>query len=328
MNSKEIFCELLTNKVSERVVFVPLICSFAAKMKQLSVKEMFSSPDYMSNCQRDAQKLFKYDAITNIFDTSLEAEALGCKIEWQNDYQLPRVISHPLLGKTGTEGLNLNFEEEGRMPIVIEATKRLTTIAGKQAAIIGVVTGPLTLSNHLRGNSFLENDCADTLEILDFAVSICLKVASIYCQLNVDAILIVEDFFDKIDQKVIIKAKPLFESIRNVVHYFEKPLLVLPRNCKDPIIVEDFCDLEIDGLILDNSFSSTLFNDNNICVANTIPTKELLFHPDKIKYNMKDNLNKIVARKSYLVSTDWEVPYNTPIENMMEIVNVLKEIAL
>ena len=71
--------------------FIPLVCSFAAKLRQISVKELFTNPTTLANSLRDAYKLFGYDAVLNAFDPSLEAEALGCEVKWESEEKPPEV---------------------------------------------------------------------------------------------------------------------------------------------------------------------------------------------------------------------------------------------
>lgn len=329
--SKQLFRDLFQKKTSPRVVFIPMLCSFAAKLKQMSVKEMMSRPGHLSNCQRDALRLIGHDAMLNVFDTTLEAEALGCHVEWENEDNLSRIVSHPL-GAQGDVGmLPPHFEQRGRMPIVLEATRRLTTLMGNQAAVIGVITGPLTMGAHLRGDAFLEEvktGMPGADRILQFAGLTCLKESSLYCELNVDAILILEEAAGQINEEIMKAAEPVLQSIINLAHYYEKPLLVFARGCMEMAVVDRFYRSGIDGLILGSPLSIVdlrgLSQNSDVCVAEAIPTNLLLSTPESIRDTIIDCIQRVSAVKGSFLTTDWDIPYHVPIQSLQEIVNCIR----
>lgn len=334
MNSRQLFKDIFQKKPPPGIIFMPLICSFAAKIRQISVKDMLNNPNYLSNCQKDALRLFKYDTMLNVFDTSLEAEALGCGVEWESNERPPRVISHPLEHGESLEALHANFIEKGRMPVVLEATKRMTTLMSKHASVIGVITGPLTIGSHLRGECFL-NELKKGLpaseDILEFSGLISLKIASMYCELNVDAILMVEEVAGKAEVAVLEKSLPVYESVLNTVHYYERPLLILARECEENQI-NVLCSINADGLILGQPRTASLkeISDKvDVSLAYGIPEELFLSTPDEIRDKIIGCLGKSREEgRGVIMATEWEIPYSTPVQNIHEFVKVLKEVLL
>src|SRR3972149_7483653 len=100
-SSKELVRDLFQLRELERVPFIPWVCSFAAQLEQIPVEAMLSDAGLLSRSLLNAQALFRYDAIANVFDPSLEAEACGCAIDWSQGGGLPRGASPPPCGGAG-----------------------------------------------------------------------------------------------------------------------------------------------------------------------------------------------------------------------------------
>lgn len=79
----------------ERMPWVPFVGAHAGKLIGKTATEYLkSSEDYVQGVNR-AIELYKPDGIPVTFDLQIEAEAIGCKLEWTDDNP-PAVISHPL----------------------------------------------------------------------------------------------------------------------------------------------------------------------------------------------------------------------------------------
>ncbi|UCC16314.1 MAG: hypothetical protein JSU58_08065, partial [Dehalococcoidales bacterium] len=74
-NSRELVTNFFEGKTTERPPFLPWVCSFAARLEQVTVKTMLSDPGVLSRALSNTHKLFGYDVILNHFDPALEAEA-------------------------------------------------------------------------------------------------------------------------------------------------------------------------------------------------------------------------------------------------------------
>lgn len=83
------------------------------------------------------------------FDLSLEAEVLGCKLDWTKPDR-PPVMSTPHMDP---EDITIpdNLEEAGRIPIVLKAIEILHDRYDGTVPIMPCVTGPFTLAGHLAG---------------------------------------------------------------------------------------------------------------------------------------------------------------------------------
>jgi uroporphyrinogen-III decarboxylase len=327
MKSKELFQALFKKHKLPRPLYIPLISSFAAKLRQISIQEMFSSPTIYANTLRDAYRLFGFDVLVTSFDPSLEAEALGCKIEWKQEDQPPQVVSHPLAEGNKLIDLEQKWEERGRLPIVLEVTKRLTMLLSKEIAIVGAITGPFTLARHLQGEVFFGELGEDTPyghELLEFANQCCLRLAKLYAELRVDGIIIMENETYKIgDISAVKKLTTGLQPLVNLLHYFGIPLIMLAHGCLKEQS-EALSSLPADGFILDTKPDEIILTYNP-CMATTIPISLLLTDPGLFKETLTQFLNESKIINSLFFSTDWEVPYRTPVQNIHTIMEHIKK---
>ena len=89
------------------------------------------------------------------FDLQLEAEILGCELQWAKDAP-PSVISHPLADTDEIPNTTIS-KNDGRLPLVFDVTKRIKEKVGDEIAIYGLFCGPFTLASHLRGSKIFMN---------------------------------------------------------------------------------------------------------------------------------------------------------------------------
>lgn len=329
-SAKELVKNLFELRDLPRAPFIPWVCSFAAQLEQVQVKAMLSDAGLLSRSLLNAQKLFGYDAIVNVFDPSLEAEACGCKIDYDKDGQLPKVISHPLNEGATLDDLDIaNFDKRGRLPAILEATKRLKIIRGKEVAIIGFITGPLTIAKHLKGESLTTIECnqnpEDTKKLVTAAGSISLKLCRLYCELGVDVIVITEEMLGRLSPVLSQMLVAPLRSIWNVSRFYNVHSLILSKSCIETDI-EPILSLQADGVALSGDIDYTHLRDAALkrkqCCAHNIPTSLLLNSTFQANASPADYSSTPV--KGLFLSTEWEVPYATDVNKMHGIMRIIR----
>lgn len=139
----------------------------------------------LARALQNAQKLFGYDAVVFSFDPPLEAEACGCSINWGKESDLPsvpRLIDLQAVAQTDIS----DIEKRGRLPVVLEAARRLKVLLGRTVAQVGAVTGPLTLATCLSGVGIekLGEGSEEVKGVLRLAGQVTLRVCKAYCELE------------------------------------------------------------------------------------------------------------------------------------------------
>ena len=127
------------------------IYGFASRLNNTSLKDYLNSGELLAFCQLETWKRFGYDAVTVFADNSLESEALGSKISYTED-AYPHIDEYCLNNVHDWKYLSIpDPEEDGRMPVLIEACRILKDEVGEESAVVGTVQGPMTLAGQLLG---------------------------------------------------------------------------------------------------------------------------------------------------------------------------------
>ena len=149
MTGKEIVLSALKLGQPERTPWVPFVGVHAAFLEGIDSETYLRSKELIVKGVENAIKLYKADGIPVVFDLQLEAEALGCRLLWAKENP-PSVCSHPLTEGISVEELKIPDDKSGRIGIVMDAAKELTS-RNPDICFYGLVTGPFTLALHLMG---------------------------------------------------------------------------------------------------------------------------------------------------------------------------------
>jgi uroporphyrinogen-III decarboxylase len=328
-NSRELVKDLFEGKPTERPPFFPWVCSLAAKLEQVPVRTMLSDPGILSRALSNTHKLFGYDVILNHFDLTLEAEALGCEIKWQDDSWLPIISGNPL--EHGTDFYDLDtegIEKKGRIPVILEATKRLILTKGKEVPVAAMITGPLTLAKYLKGNEFasqLELEDDEATDLVEDAGSICLKLCREYCELGVDIIVIAEDMQDlAIPDLPSVLTSPL-KSIFNVSRFYNVNSVLISR-VRDDNQAISLCSLGADAV----SVSGNIITDKVKDKAREGNCRFSITIPDSVFVGTNaENINlikKVVksGESGFFFASEWELPRDTDVNNMHKVMKIIR----
>ena len=150
----------------------------------------------MANLSEAAYKILKFDAVAPYFGTANEAEALGCSVNWGNQYRMPRILNGAFRSLDEFRAPSDFLDCKGPRT-VIDAISILKQRTNGKAAIFGKVIGPLSLIFYTCGiqntlNSLiLETDTVR--QVLNEASGVCTAFALAQIEAGADSITISED---------------------------------------------------------------------------------------------------------------------------------------
>jgi uroporphyrinogen-III decarboxylase len=301
----------------------------AARFMQVPVKQMFSDPTTLAESLQSCQKLFKYDGIAILLDTTLEAEACGCQLSWEEG-EPPKVVSHIWADGKDPESLDVSaIERQGRIPVVLEVAKRLTQTMGREVAMLGVITGPLTLSRHLMGEAFnylADNDSHAFMKMMDLSGKIASKLTKAFGELNFDAVILADERFSSLYPVHYPKIQPTLKTLRNLAKFYDIPLIILTRRV--PPVPDDrfsaFLQFKADGFSLSNPISDLEIQSlpGGMLLGRCIPKSILLGSAEGIEKYVSELLDKS-NNSRFFVASDWEIPPATPALNIHKVMQVL-----
>ena len=326
MTSKEMVRRAFSRGELPRNPFIPWVFSHAARLEQISVREMLADPGRLARALHNAQSLYGYDAVTNVFDHTLEAECCGCPVVWGAEHELPSVLGHPLSSDV-TQSDILNLERNGRLPVVLEATRRLKITLGRTVAMVAVITGPFALADRLLAVSIMEG-LEDSFEkaksLVKFAGQVALKVCQMYCELEPDVVVIADDSLPQLAPEHFSLARSVFGPIWNTVRFYNAHPVLMLRGCSTDKL-DHLLDLGADSTVVSGEIDFTYLNKavskRDLVFGYAIPCSALA-DPQQ---ELDDYVSKYfaTARSRMFLTTEWEVPADTPPENMHELIKLI-----
>jgi len=184
----------------ERVPWVPFVGVHGAYLIGVDAEQYLKSAQNMISGLTKAIELYKPDGIPVSFDLQLEAEILGCRLNWAKENP-PAVVSHPLSEGVSLSSLKVPTSKDGRIPIVLETTRALRA-NNPDTALYGLITGPFTLALHLLGTDIfmkLFEDPEYVMEVMDFCTKVAISYSEMLLDAGCDVIAVVDPMTSQID---------------------------------------------------------------------------------------------------------------------------------
>ena len=154
MLPRERMAMVAQGKLPDRVPFVPTIYEHAAALIGVTPSEMARSEALIVRGQLEAYRRYGHDLVAVGIDIyNVEAEALGCSVQYFEDNSIPSVNAHVLAeGSISPDSLQVpDPESAGRMPMLLSAAETVRREIGQEVPVSAASVGPFTLAALLRG---------------------------------------------------------------------------------------------------------------------------------------------------------------------------------
>jgi len=361
MNGKLAFRNTLQGKNDGRLPFVPFIYGLAARTANVSLREMAEDASYYTNALEGVYGLLGHDVIVGNFDTTLESESFGCEVEWPGEYGAPNVVS-PVRNSSGalnpseiiakynsaaekrniiSNGVNRGllsglrpeeFMRRGRIPVVMEVTKRLTLSLGRDVAVACALTGPCSFLETVK--VIPENThTGNKGEAIKLLRSFFTKLVRSLCELKIDALLFREDPLGREFTEELFQNKEdykaLYGTLFNIVRAFNAFPVVVTKHLSLEAIKDVHGLLRPGSIVLlgnmlgdsDLGFIKDIANSLKLSFGVPLPigtgTQEEL-------WNQLSAMESFVSKyrpKNLFYTSDGEIPHDIP----MEILHILMD---
>ncbi len=332
MNGKELVMAAMAGKTVERTPWVPFCGVHAGKLIGVDAATYLKSADHIVNGISRAAKLYRADGIPVVFDLQIEAEVLGCELQWTKENP-PAVTSHPLAdGKAKLEDLRVPGTGDGRFPILLDATRRLRQ-ALPNLALYGLVTGPFTLALHLLGTKiFMDmfDDPAYVNRVLAFCAEVGKAAAAAQLDAGCDIIAVVDPMTSQIgpDQFEEFCQKPAAAIFSMVRERGAKSSFFVCGHAQNNI--EVMCGCGCDNISIDENIPLDFVRD--ICRRKGVSfggniqltTVMLLGTPEANRANAVQCLD-IGGREGFILAPGCDMPYATPEANVVAIAEIVHD---
>lgn len=329
-SSRELVRKLFGGREVSRLPIILNLGAYAARLNQLSYQQMTGDPTLLANSLQSAQRLFGCDGMVVLWDPTIEAEACGCQIVWMGDE--PIIASRPLANGCQCEGLPDigNVESRGRVAVALEAARRLSIVIGKEVALIGAVTGPITLAYNLRGEGFLKDldeRPDEAFQIVDFALQVIVRIGKKYLDAGMDVLLVADPLLGEVGSSHYPRIRSALRTLWNVVDFFDADSLLLTKPGAGTSL-DDLLSLGATGLAVEGEVQPEMIAEQarrcNRCFAVSLS-------PFIVDGNLADLERIALACRGEKGATSrtffacWQVPRVTPPENIHQVLRLLRD---
>ncbi|GAK61004.1 uroporphyrinogen decarboxylase superfamily [Candidatus Vecturithrix granuli] len=327
---KQLIFDALTGKQTERAPWLPFVGCHGGALIGKSAEEYLRSGELIAQGVREAIRQYRPDGIPVMFDLQIEAEALGCGLQWAQENP-PAVVSH-VLETQPLSTLSLLDENSGRIPEMLKAI-RLLRADQHDVALYGLVTGPFTLALHLKGTKIF-TDMFDSPEEVQALLAFCMKVAKnmarMYIDAGCDVIASVDPMTSQISPRafknfVLPYATELFEDIRRrnafssffVCGHAQKNLEVMCQSGPDNVCVDENIPLD---------FVKDVAQKHGVSFGGNLQLTVVLLmgSEDDVRRHTLETLD-LGGDSGYILAPGCDLPYRVPPANLCAVAELVHD---
>lgn len=305
----------------DRCMVLPWFGSLGLQFCDHTLYAIYQSSDAQLEVALKMQEMFQADFV-NIFDDGIIiSETLGMPL-LKPDFDFPSVVEHRV--KTPTDLALLSVPDpcrDGRMPVNLEAVKRLAEASPKPLAIN--VEGPFTLAGQLMGVPDVACNIIKNKQLVRDLMAFTTEAVGRYARALVQA---GADLVSLAEPTAIILSPRQFETLvlPALNHIYDtldcwKALHI----CGDTNhLLEILLRTHADGLSLDQLMNlpelSPRIPDHIVLFGNIDPLEVMLeADPAEVTAKTRQLLSAMQARPGFIMSTGCDLVRDTPLENMI-----------
>jgi uroporphyrinogen decarboxylase len=331
MKGLELIKKAISLQPVERVPWVPFVGVHGGFLTGVDAETYLKSADEIIKGVSKAIEEYNPDGIPVVFDLQIEAEILGCKLQWA-PHNPPAVISHPLAEGVLLSDLKLPSATDGRIAVAVEATKKLRT-KYPEIALYGLITGPFTLALHLMGTDIfmkLFEAPEEVIEVMKFCTKVGKKMAGYFIDAGCDVIAVVDPMTSQIDPLTFETfVTPFVSEIFTFVREKEKlsSFFVCGHAQQN---IEAMCNCRPDNVSIDENipldFVKEIALKKGISFGGNMKLTVVLLmgNEDDARENALECLD-MAGKTGFILAPGCDLPMNTPPENIKAVSELVRD---
>ncbi len=325
MKGLELIKKTIALQPVERVPWVPFVGVHGGFLTGVDAETYLKSPNEIVNGINKAIEAYNPDGIPVVFDLQIEAEILGCKLQWA-PHNPPAVISHPLAEGVLLSELKVPSETDGRIAVAVEATKQLR-LMHPEIALYGLITGPFTLALHLMGTDIfmkLFEAPEEVMQVMQFCTKVGKKMAEYFMDAGCDIIAVVDPMTSQIDPLTFETfVTPYVSEIFSFVRENQKlsSFFVCGHAQQN---IEAMCDCRPDNVSIDENipldFVKEIALKKGISFGGNMKLTVVLLmgNEEDARENALECLD-MAGKTGFILAPGCDLPMNTPPENIKAV---------
>ena len=182
MTSRQLIENLLAGKPADRVPFCPAVYDHKAALIGTTPSRMSRDAALFEQAIVREIEVYQPDMVVVGCDVyNVEAEALGCKVRFYESNDVPSIYEKIIAPGEDISRLKFpNPETDGRMPVSLEAGRRIQKRFGHERIIRGALSAPFSLACELAEPEQLLMALLDRPEWVAELLSFCAGVIRVY----------------------------------------------------------------------------------------------------------------------------------------------------
>jgi len=299
----------------------PLVGFPGRKLTNSTVRENLHDENTQLRTLLAIEKEFQPDIVFNFMDLSVEAEAVGLKVDFPED-DTPNVIEHPVHSEKELEELeNLDFNEifeSSRMKMFANLTKNFKKYSYSE--LCAYVIGPISFAGLLMSVTDLMlaviSEPRFVMRVLDLATHIVIEYAKRLTSAGANYIAILEP------TAMMLSPKQFSDVVRPRITEITKEIDVpaILHICGDTShLFEEFSKLDsMYGLSLDSDVNlrDAYEKTRKVVIGNINPVMVSNSSKQQVINEIYALTEKMAGVSDFILSTGCDLPPETPLENI------------
>ncbi len=331
MSSLERVATALQLKEPDRVPVIPVIMIRALKEVGLKgTRETLHDPHLMAQAKIEAYKKFGGDALVAGTGLNVEAEAMGCQLEYL-DEGIPVVTERLLEKNPSLDQLGELDIKSGRVSAVAEEVSILSKEYGSTAVVGVPVSGPFTTAMELRG---LENGFSDLRDnpqyfkqLMDKATDAVIRYADILIDHGALGLIILDPLSScDVISSAFYRSAVMPSQMKVISHIKGRERVPVIHICAytEPIW-EDIATLgafAFHGDILPGIKKCKEQIGSRICLVGNIDPVNVLFFgsPSEVRNAAEECIMQAAPGGGFVLASGCDTGYDVPSENILALV--------
>ncbi len=311
----------------DRPPLLPILHSGLAGLLGVRLGDYFTDAATMARVAVEGCRRFGFDGVQLSLGVTGEAESLGAKVDQPAD-GAPVLRQHLLADVSNLSSLKRGDAAcRGRMPLFLDALRRVRSQAGSSLFCLATLRGPLNITAQLRG---VEDTLVDMIEspdqisrILDFAVDVAITASEAALTASADGVVFGEaacspNFISpELYRRLILpRHKRLVRSLRSMgwkVVGFHVCGNILP-------ILEDLISTGADLIDVDYQVPADQAVERaagRVTLRGNLDPSSVFRFGDSVKVRAQTReLCRVVSGARWILSSGCDIPPGTPAENL------------
>ncbi len=313
----------------DRRKVVPLMAFPGVQLSKYSVRQILFNSKAQVETSRALAERFKPDALFQVMDLSVEANALGLQVRFPLN-ESPSVEDHPVKSPDDLEQFSrIDILKDGRIMAFLEAMREMKETI--DMPIGGYVIGPFTLAGRMMGESEAAmaaiDDSSGLEQIVEFATERILRYGKALVSAGADMIAILEptgvilspDQFRQFSGKYVKRILDGLDTM-GILHICGDSNHIIPY----------MCETGAQGLSLDSDVdlpkAIELLPEDVVMIGNLDPVACVAQSTaEEVREASLQLLESMSKYPNFIFSTGCDLPPETPLENIRAMIEACRQ---